>query len=176
MCPIECLPNRLEHVLHTQYTETCTSGGSCSRSFHAQPCISLFICPPCYHMPVGVGCLRGGCISGMRQRARQPCQVERMTVNGLTENQVCDACAGPSAALPQAAALQRAKRDDAAKGEWSALMGVIMRRCFLSGRYKEGQGRRAMAAGPRRQGHGGRATAAGPRRQGHGGSCGSANC
>lgn len=95
-------------------------------------------------MPVGVGCLRAGCISGMRQRARQPCQEERTTENGLAENRVCHAYTGASAGLPQAAVVQRAKGDDAAEGEWSAVMGVIMRRGFLSGR----------------QGHGGRATEA----------------
>lgn len=65
-------------------------------------------------MPVGVGCLRAGCISGMRQRARQPCQEELATVNGLAENRVCDACAGVSAGPPQAAVVQRVKEDDAA--------------------------------------------------------------
>lgn len=65
-------------------------------------------------MPVGVDCLRAGCISEMRQRARQPYQEERVTVNALTENRVCDACTRANAGLPQVTVVQRAKRDDAA--------------------------------------------------------------
>lgn len=148
MCPIECLPNRLGRVLHTRNTGTCTKWRLHARALSTPSRAFLpASVPRCYHMSVGVGCLRAGCISGMRQRARQPCQEERTTVNGLAENRVRHACAGASAGLPQAAVVQRAKGDDAAEGEWSPVIGVMMRRGFLSGRHKQGHGGRATEAG-----------------------------
>lgn len=72
----------------------------------------------------------------------------------------------------------RAKRD--AKGEWSAVMEVIMRRCFLSGSswciihacVEKGKGKEAgHGGGASQQGHGGgarrRGFGAGARRQKH---------
>lgn len=132
---------------HAEHRNLHKVEASRSRSFHAQPCISPCVCSSLLSHVVGVGCLRAGCISGMRQRARQPCQEERTTVNGLAENRVRHACAGASAGLPQAAVVQRAKGDDAAEGEWSPVMGVMMRRGFLSGRHKQGRGGRATEAG-----------------------------
>lgn len=103
MCPIECSPDRLEHVLHTANPETSTTRRLMRLLFSpAQPLVALS---------------RAG--GGIRDR--EP-DIVKGRVNGLGENRVRPRSSGQ-------------RGDDAAKGEWFAVLEVTMGRCFLSGSY-----------------------------------------
>lgn len=124
MCPIECLPNRLQHILHTPNTETCTMRRLVrvllSTPSPAFLSLSVLADITCRWGPVG--CTQAAGAGG----DEEPDNHVKRRANGLAENRVCP---------PQAAVVQRARGDDAAEGEWPAVMEVIMRRGFLSGSY-----------------------------------------
>lgn len=124
MCPIECSPGRLQHILHTPNTETCTTRRLVRVLFffpRPAPLFSLYLSSL-------ISRAGGGRWSARRHHEQDETRSQTTTLRGERT-----ASRKIGFVRLRRAVVQRARGDDAAKGEWSAVMEVIMRRRFLSG-------------------------------------------